>query len=595
MARRFRFSASVRLAVGAAIALAGLALVASPASAAVGSTTTVTESTGAATGAPVTFTATVTHGSGVPTGTVTFTVTGASSTPYTCDGGDVSNLGPNGSGPGSVATCSFSGGLQASDSPYAVTAAYSGDGTYNPSNGDLSGVIHKGHTTTSLISASNPTVTGQSVDFTATVGVLSPATGTPTGSVTFAINGTGGGSVACDSGDSVPLTGNMASCSVAAGLLAQFSPYTVTATYSGDSNFVTSNHSITQTVSKQTATIAVTSSVPGQLFNGQAVTFTATVTPSGSGTPTGNVVFTVVNTNGVAQQTCDGGNTQPLVGTSATCTFAAGLPAKPLSYTVTATLQDPNYSTPIAGSLDQLMVKASTTTTLSAVQTSLVAGQTFSFKVTIQTQSPATGVPQGTLEWAVCNYHASQCSGNDAPAGGTVTLPTPTNKDIANNQQQFTISVPGGVTPPAFYYLSATFWGASNYQSSASSNTYMTVGKVPTSMNLVGSSNPVRTGNRLVIRASIISNTEASPSIGAPTGTVTFSIVGTSDDNLTCDTGSNVVTISTTNQNQGFASCTIPLGVLMPADAPYEVQAHYSGDQNYDSVNASMAVVVKNT
>jgi len=592
MARRF--IAPVRLAVGATLALAGLALLANPASAALKSTTTtITQSSGAQTGAPVTFTATVVHDTGVPTGTVTFTVTGASSTPYTCDTGDVANLAPNGSGPGAVATCTFSAGLLASDSPYAVTTSYLGDGTYGPSNGALSATIHRGHTTTSVVAGTNPSVTGQSVSFSATVAPLSPATGAPTGSVTFAITGTGGGSVACDGGDTVALSGDTAPCDVAAGLLAQYSPYTVAATYSGDSNYAPSNGSVSQTVSKATATIAVTSSVPGQLYTGQAVTFTATVTPPAGATLTGHVVFTVVSSGGQVS-TCDGGDSQPLSGLTATCNFAAGLSAKPLFYTVTATLQDPNYTTPVAGSWVQVMVKANTATTVSGIGGTLIAGQTFSFNITIQTQSPASGVPQGTIEWSVCNEHASSCSGSNAPAGGTFQLPTPTKKDIANNEQRLTFTVPGGITPPGFYEVNATFWGASSYQSSTSGNSYVLVTKVPTSMTLVTSSNPVRSLNRMVVRASIIGNTSASPSIGAPTGTVTFSIVGAMGDSLTCDSGSDVVTISTTQTNQGFASCEIPTGILTPADAPYEVQAHYSGDTNYDAVAASTTVQVKN-
>jgi large repetitive protein len=595
MARRF--STPVRLAVGSALALAGLALVAAPASAASKTTTTtVTESTGAQTGAPVTFTATVVPSSGVPTGSVAFTVTGASSTPYTCTGGDA-NLVKNPSGPGSVATCTFSAGLDASDSPYAVTAVYSGDSTYSTSTGNLSAKIHRGVTSTTVTSSSNPTVSGQPVDFTATVAPTSPATGTPTGSVTFSITGTGGGSATCDTtGDTVPLTGDVASCDIGAGLLAQYTAYTVSATYSGDSNFVTSTGSVSQNVDKATATIAVTSSAPGSIYTGQPVTFTATITginPPGAGTPTGDVVFTIVGSDAVTV-TCQGGDTQPLVGSSATCAFPKGLLARPLSYTVSATLKDPNYRTPVAGSVVQLMVKANTTTTVSGLAGSYVASQPFNININIATQTPGSGVPTGTIEWAICNYYASSCSGTDAPAGGTYALPTPTKKDIKNNEQNLTFAVPAGVVTPGFYYVQATFWGASDYQSSTSGNSYILIDKVPTSMDLFMSSNPVRNGNRLVIRSAIIASSKATPDLGAPKGTVTFSIVGASGDSLTCQTGTNVVPVSTTSTTQGFASCTIPLGIISTSDAPYEVQASYSGSADYDAVAASQAVAVKN-
>jgi hypothetical protein len=65
----------------------------------------------------------------------------------------------------------------------------------------------------------------------------------------------------------------------------------VTAVYAGDSNFAGStSKALSQVVSKATTTTALTSSVNPSNF-GQSVTFTATVTPQFSGTPTGKVSF----------------------------------------------------------------------------------------------------------------------------------------------------------------------------------------------------------------------------------------------------------------------------------------------------------------
>src|SRR5205814_1852624 len=71
--------------------------------------------------------------------------------------------------------------------------------------------------------------------------------------------------------------------------------HTVTAAYSGDGNFNTSNSTaspLTQTVNKANTTTAVTSSANPSV-SGQPVTFTATVsaTAPGTGTPTGTVIF----------------------------------------------------------------------------------------------------------------------------------------------------------------------------------------------------------------------------------------------------------------------------------------------------------------
>ena len=365
----------------------------------------------------------------------------------------------------------------------------------------------------------------------------------------------------------------------------------MSASYSGDPNFMPSNGSFSQTVAKASATLSVTGSVAGTLFTGQAVSYTATVTgitPPGAGSPTGSIVFSV--TGGGETANCQGGDTQPLSGSSATCNIPGGLQTKPLSYTVTATLQDPNYKSPVAGSLVQLMTKAQTTTTVSGVPTSVIASQVFDVHITIQTQAPAGGVPMGYIEWSACNVHdTTQC-----PVGGTYQMPTPTPSDIANNQQVIHFSVPGGIRTPGLYGVTAQFFGGNNYQNSFQSNqSTMVVQKVPTSMGLETSSNPVRNENRLVLRASIISNSNASPSLGAPSGTVTFSIVGAMGDSLTCSTGTNVVQISTNAQNQGFAACTIATNTLTTSDSPYEVQAQYSGDSSYDSVAGSATVVVK--
>lgn len=177
------------------------------------------------------------------------------------------------------------------------------------------------------------------------VAPVNPSTGVPTGSVTFSISGLGGTSVPCDAGDTQTLDGTgTAQCSVAAGLLSADNPYTVNAVYSADHNYKTSTGSATQTVYKATATIGVTSSA-SPLVTGQPVAFTATitgVTPPGMGTPAGSIVFSIVGNN-VTPPVCQGGDTVPLSGSTAVCNFPTGLPAKSLNYTISATLQDPQF------------------------------------------------------------------------------------------------------------------------------------------------------------------------------------------------------------------------------------------------------------
>src|SRR4029078_5888633 len=128
---------------------------------------------------------------------------------------------------------------------------------------------------------------GQAVTFTATIAATSPGAGTPTGTVQFRSHG-------AYSGAPVALAGGSAtspSTSTLAG-----GNHTITAVYSGDSNyFGSSAPALTQTVgSTQTAaaTTPTLATPASPAVFGQPVTLTATVATPASGTPTGTVTFT---------------------------------------------------------------------------------------------------------------------------------------------------------------------------------------------------------------------------------------------------------------------------------------------------------------
>jgi hypothetical protein len=93
----------------------------------------------------------------------------------------------------------------------------------------VSQVVNLANTTSALASAPNPSVFGQSVTFTATVSVVAPGAGTPTGSVTFYDNGT--------SLSSGTLSGSVATCVTNALTVGM---HIITATYSGSFNFTSS-------------------------------------------------------------------------------------------------------------------------------------------------------------------------------------------------------------------------------------------------------------------------------------------------------------------------------------------------------------------
>src|SRR5204863_10180493 len=86
----------------------------------------------------------------------------------------------------------------------------------------------------------NPSCSGQSVTFTATVSAVAPGSGTPTGTLQFRIDGS-------NFGATVALVGGSATSGATSTL--SVGNHTITAVYSGDGNFNTSTSpNFTQTV-----------------------------------------------------------------------------------------------------------------------------------------------------------------------------------------------------------------------------------------------------------------------------------------------------------------------------------------------------------
>jgi hypothetical protein len=236
-------------------------------------------------GQPVTFTAVVTASGlqGTPAGTVTFTIDGQEQTtvPLSVVGG--------------VDEAQFMTSALAAGQ-HSVKAAYNGDENFSASSGSLPtqtvNAPNLQSTTTTLTSSSNPSTVGQPVTFMAVV--AAPGfQGTPTGTVTFTIDG--------QAQSPVPLSvvGGVDEAQFTTSTLAA-GQHSVAATYSGDANLVGSSGSLaTQTVKapnlQPTTTTLVTSLNPSAV--GQKVTFTAFVSAGTSArTPTGMVTFVIDGT-----------------------------------------------------------------------------------------------------------------------------------------------------------------------------------------------------------------------------------------------------------------------------------------------------------
>src|SRR5205823_7646465 len=72
---------------------------------------------------------------------------------------------------------------------HVITASYGGDGNFDASaSAALNQGVNQANTTTAVSASVTPSVFGEALTFTAAVSAVAPGAGTPTGTVTFAID-----------------------------------------------------------------------------------------------------------------------------------------------------------------------------------------------------------------------------------------------------------------------------------------------------------------------------------------------------------------------------------------------------------------------
>ena len=176
--------------IGAALALVATAMIGAPAfGRGSNSSATVTLSSsvpgvGLVTGEAVTFTATVTAPRRPVSGHVVFSVVGSDTTIATCDGGDTQPI--SNTGGVTTATCSFAEGLRSSALYFTVSATLV-DPKHTAPTATLVQRVRKALTDTTITGLPGSVIAGQALTFTVTVQDIAPGTGSPTGSMQFAI------------------------------------------------------------------------------------------------------------------------------------------------------------------------------------------------------------------------------------------------------------------------------------------------------------------------------------------------------------------------------------------------------------------------
>ena len=358
---------------------------------------TVTTSGASTYGSSVTITATLPVGT---TGTVTFTSSGGLNYSATVN---------SATGTAIISTTVLPVGSDM------IVASYGGDANYNPATGSVVQTVGKATPLVTLLSSLNPSVTGQSVTFTASV----PSG--PTGTITFTSGGTTLGTSTLSGGSATVSTSTL-----------PIGSDPITATYNGDANYGIASGSLTQVVNKTTPTITVSTSGPS--IYGNPVTITTTLPPGTTGTAT-------ITSSGV---TLGSGPVNSTTGTMMITTSV--LPVG--TDTITASYGGDSNNGPATGSTTQTVSKAAPAVSLTSSLNPSNYGQAVTFTATVP-----TGVT-GTISFV----------------DGSTVITTGT---ISSGNASFTTStLPAGV-----HSITASYGGDSNNSAANSAVLSQTVNK----------------------------------------------------------------------------------------------------------------------
>ncbi|TCK73743.1 Ig-like domain-containing protein [Acidipila rosea] len=538
-------------------------------------------------GQAVSFSVSVTSGAGIPTGTVTFKEGTTTLATQTLN-----------SGSASFTTSTLSVGV------HSIIANYGGDTDHGPSQSVAVNQTVQGSTTVKLASSGNPSTVNTAVTFTATV-LSSNGGTTPTGTVIFYDGGAVIGNGTLSPGGIATYT----TTSLVPG------PHAITASYGGDATDLSATSPVlSETVQQQTTSTVVTSSLHPSSFD-SAVTFTATVTVTGTGPATGTVTFkdgsTVLGTgalNGSGQ-----------------ATFTSSALGVGVHSVIAVYGGDKNDSTSTSAALTQTVQQVTTSTTLSSSANPGNAGAaiTFAAHVTGVVGVPLTGTVTfkdgattlgvqplsntgaasfSTSALSVSTHNVTAVYSGDADNSGSTSTAVPekiqqatTNTVVASNANPgifgttvaFTATVTGnGGTPTGSvtfkdgaatlgtaqltngstslsaktlavgpHSITAVYSGDTNDVASTSPVVSEVIKQATTTVALNVSPNPSTAGNAVVLSASVSGNG------GVPTGTVTFK------------DGSTILGTQTLNGSGSAALTASGLGV-----GPHVLIAVYSGD-----------------
>jgi CSLREA domain-containing protein len=509
----------------------------------------------------VTFTATVAS-SGVAfdsTGTVTFKNGGV-------DIGTCTNVSIS----GGQAVCTLS---NLTATTHNITAVYNGNATFNasPVSNTVAQVVNKSNTSTALVSSKNPASPADTVTFTATV-TSSGVTFTNTGTVAFYDGAILVGNIITGCGTKTLNGSGQATCAVS-GLTE--GTHNITAVYSGDATFNTSNSNVVaQVISKTTPTVVVTSSVNPSSAS-QSVTFTAKVTSSNTaefpGPPSGTIQFkdgatNIGSTVTLTAGACPGGTpAETVCAVQSTSTLTAGTHVITADYVGDGTANGSATFNNSTGTLPggQVVNKTNTSTAVTSggPNPSRVT-ESVTFTATVTFTNPAiVGPPTGNVTFKYGGVTIVGCSAQALNGSAVATCVTST--------------VPADALPAGSHTITAEYNGDANFNTSTGSFTGnpQVVNKSATTTTLVSSMNPSPVPLDPVTFTATV--TFAPGVTGPPTGTVTFK------------DGANPIPTCTAQPVNGSAeaTCTVVL-----TQGTHSITAVYNGDSTFNASPPSNTV-----
>ncbi len=405
----------------------------------------------------------------------------------------------------------------------AVVAAYPGDTKFAGSSATVNEVVNFDTTTTTLNATPSPGTAGQPVTLTATVtskDTLDPNSQfvtfwAGTGQIGLAFINSAG--VASTSTTSIPCGSNS--------LAARF--------YGSGATGNSTSNAVTEVINCPATKTEVTSSL-NPAVEGQSVTFTATVTSTSSGTPTGRVTFNSGSTTiGIAG--LSGG-----IAKMSTSTLPGG------SASITAVYSgDIAFTGSTSAALSQSMSKASTTTTVASTSNPSGIGQTVEFTATVTSQYGETASGTVTFSQGKTSLGSVTLSGGKA-VFATSTLPVGTDSVVAS------------------------YGGNSSFSASTGSLSQV-VNKTATTTALTSSLNPSSVGKSVTFTATV-----SGQGGSAPTGSVTF-----------YNGSAKLGTANLSNETATYTTTTLPGGT----DA---ITAVYGGDTSFNSSTSTAVNQVVN-